>query len=170
MLSLDDLVGGRLQAYHALRHHFAHPPGVARHGGEGNVLVDQPIHGQHAGVATGAVDNDGVLSHLVCSLVLAVVEGIRGRGAMLVSEGTQNPLRAGSRQFGLPGTHLRKGAGTVSTWRRGRWRLRPVRRRPIARLSFSSSSPAVRAMTELSRCGSPRRVESNPAPVDWIER
>lgn len=70
VFGLNDFIGGGLQTHHALRHHFVHTPGVARHGGEWNVLIDQPVHGQHAGVATGAIDNYGVFSHFRVSLVV----------------------------------------------------------------------------------------------------
>ncbi|MCY1537606.1 hypothetical protein D9M68_731080 [compost metagenome] len=66
VFGLDDFVGRRLQAHHALGHHFLGASGVARHGGEGDVLIDQPVDSEHAGVATGAIHDYGILSHLCC--------------------------------------------------------------------------------------------------------
>ncbi|MCY1296800.1 hypothetical protein D9M70_462100 [compost metagenome] len=62
--ALDDLVGGRLQADDALRHHLLGTLGIPGHGSEGNLLVNQPVHGEHAGVTTGAIDNDRIFGHL----------------------------------------------------------------------------------------------------------
>ncbi|MCY1417331.1 hypothetical protein D9M71_328630 [compost metagenome] len=73
VLGLDDFIGRGLQAYHTLRHHFLRALGIARHSGKGDVLVDQPVHGQHAGVATGAIDNYGILSHFYCLQSLLLV-------------------------------------------------------------------------------------------------
>ena len=83
---LDDFVGRRFQPHDALRHHLLRALGAARHRGEGDVLVDQPVHDQHAGVAAGAIDDDGVLRHVFESLfgwkvryAEAVTAGDRGR-------------------------------------------------------------------------------------------
>ncbi|MDT4863948.1 hypothetical protein FQZ97_986830 [compost metagenome] len=63
MRALDDLVSGCLQAHDALRHHLLGTLGITGHGSEGNLLVNQPVHGQHAGVAASAVDNDRIFGH-----------------------------------------------------------------------------------------------------------
>jgi hypothetical protein len=65
VLALDDFVGGRFQPHHTLLHHFQSAPGITRHGGKGNVLVDQPVHGEHAGIAARTIDNHAMLCHLV---------------------------------------------------------------------------------------------------------
>ncbi|MCY1234770.1 hypothetical protein D9M72_473610 [compost metagenome] len=63
MFRLDEFIVCRFQAHDTLRHHFLRPASVARHGRERDVLVDQPVHDQHAGVAACAIDDDGVLCH-----------------------------------------------------------------------------------------------------------
>ncbi|MCY1531298.1 hypothetical protein D9M68_665190 [compost metagenome] len=61
--ALDDFVGGRLQADDALRHHLLGTLGITGHGSEGDLLVNKPVHGEHAGVTARAIDNDRIFGH-----------------------------------------------------------------------------------------------------------